>query len=56
MDDFHDSDSQTVNQIGALNSVGGMFAIAFCRELAPILTASIVAGQVGSPLPQKLAR
>jgi phospholipid/cholesterol/gamma-HCH transport system permease protein len=42
---------QTARQLvklGALNSVGGMFAIAFCRELAPILTASIVAGQVGS--------
>jgi phospholipid/cholesterol/gamma-HCH transport system permease protein len=28
--------------------VGGPFALAFCRELAPILTASILAGQVGS--------
>ncbi len=33
---------------GAVNAVGGAFALAFCRELAPILTASIVAGQVGS--------
>ncbi len=35
-------------QFGAVNAVGGAFALAFCRELAPILTASIMAGQVGS--------
>jgi phospholipid/cholesterol/gamma-HCH transport system permease protein len=35
-------------QFGAVGAVGGAFAIAFCRELAPILTASIIAGQVGS--------
>jgi phospholipid/cholesterol/gamma-HCH transport system permease protein len=35
-------------QYGALNAVGGAFALAFCRELAPILSASIIAGQVGS--------
>lgn len=33
---------------GAVSEVGGAFAIAFCRELAPLLTASILAGQVGS--------
>jgi phospholipid/cholesterol/gamma-HCH transport system permease protein len=32
----------------ALDALGGAFSIAFCRELAPILTASIIAGQVGS--------
>lgn len=35
-------------RFGAINAVGGAFALAFCRELAPILTASIIAGQVGS--------
>ncbi len=35
-------------RFGAVNAVGGAFALAFCRELAPILTASVVAGQVGS--------
>jgi phospholipid/cholesterol/gamma-HCH transport system permease protein len=35
-------------RFGAVNAVGGAFALAFCRELAPILTASILAGQVGS--------
>ena len=42
---------QTARQLekfGAINSVGGAFAIAFCRELAPILSASVMAGQVGS--------
>ncbi len=34
--------------MGALNALGGAFALAFCRELAPVLTASVVAGQVGS--------
>jgi phospholipid/cholesterol/gamma-HCH transport system permease protein len=33
---------------GAVDTVGGAFALAFCRELAPILTACIIAGQVGS--------
>ena len=33
---------------GAINSLGGAFALAFCRELSPILTAAILTGQVGS--------
>lgn len=39
---------------GAERFVGGAFAIAFCRELAPILTASIVSGQVGSAFAAEL--
>jgi phospholipid/cholesterol/gamma-HCH transport system permease protein len=35
-------------RFGAVDMVGGAFAIAFCRELAPILTACVIAGQVGS--------
>lgn len=35
-------------KFGAVETVGGAFAIAFCRELAPILTACVIAGQVGS--------
>jgi phospholipid/cholesterol/gamma-HCH transport system permease protein len=35
-------------RFGAVGAVGGAFALAFCRELAPLLTASIIAGQVGS--------
>jgi phospholipid/cholesterol/gamma-HCH transport system permease protein len=30
-------------KFGAVDTVGGAFALAFCRELAPILTASIIA-------------
>jgi phospholipid/cholesterol/gamma-HCH transport system permease protein len=48
---------QTARQLekfGAINSLGGAFAIAFCRELAPILTASVVAGQVGSAFAAEL--
>ncbi|PSN20713.1 ABC transporter permease [filamentous cyanobacterium CCP5] len=35
-------------RFGAISALGGAFALAFCRELAPILTAAILAGQVGS--------
>jgi phospholipid/cholesterol/gamma-HCH transport system permease protein len=40
--------ARQLQSLGAINSVGGAFALAFCRELAPILTACVVAGQVGS--------
>lgn len=35
-------------RFGAISALGGAFALAFCRELAPILSAAILAGQVGS--------
>jgi phospholipid/cholesterol/gamma-HCH transport system permease protein len=35
-------------RFGAMGALGGAFALAFCRELAPVLTAGVVAGQVGS--------
>jgi phospholipid/cholesterol/gamma-HCH transport system permease protein len=35
-------------RFGAVGAVGGAFAVAFCRELAPVLTGGVVAGQVGS--------
>lgn len=41
-------------KFGAVEQVGGAFALAFCRELAPILTASIMAGQVGSAFTAEL--
>lgn len=41
-------------RLGALDSVGGAFALAFCRELAPLLTASVVAGQVGAAFAAEL--
>ncbi|CAN1212961.1 MlaE family lipid ABC transporter permease subunit [Tumidithrix helvetica PCC 7403] len=33
---------------GAQQAIGGILAIALCRELAPVLTAVIIAGRVGS--------
>ena len=39
--------ARELTHYGAVNAVGGAFAVAFCRELAPVLTAGIVAGQVG---------
>ena len=41
-------------RLGALDAVGGAFAMAFCRELAPVLTAGIVAGQVGAAFAAEL--
>ncbi|MEM9119637.1 MAG: MlaE family lipid ABC transporter permease subunit [Cyanobacteria bacterium P01_D01_bin.6] len=35
-------------RFGTTYALGGAFALGFCRELAPILTAAILAGQVGS--------
>jgi phospholipid/cholesterol/gamma-HCH transport system permease protein len=46
--------ARQLEQFGAVNSVGGAFAVAFCRELAPILSASVVAGQVGSAFAAEL--
>ncbi|MBE9125287.1 MULTISPECIES: MlaE family lipid ABC transporter permease subunit [unclassified Coleofasciculus] len=40
--------ARQLSQFGAVNFLGGAFSLAFCRELAPVLTASIIAGQVGS--------
>ena len=39
--------ARELTRYGAINALGGAFAVAFCRELAPVLTAGIVAGQVG---------
>lgn len=40
--------ARELERFGAMSALGGAFAVAFCRELAPILTAAILAGQVGS--------
>ena len=37
-----------MERFGVLPALGGAFALGFCRELAPILSAAILAGQVGS--------
>jgi phospholipid/cholesterol/gamma-HCH transport system permease protein len=40
--------ARELERFGAIHALGGAFAMAFCRELAPILTAAILAGQVGT--------
>lgn len=40
--------AREMQRFGVLSALGGAFALGFCRELAPILTAAILAGQVGS--------
>jgi len=40
--------AREMERFGVLHALGGAFALGFCRELAPILTAAILAGQVGS--------
>jgi phospholipid/cholesterol/gamma-HCH transport system permease protein len=40
--------ARSLADYGAVSAVGGAFGIAFCRELAPILTACVITGQVGS--------
>ncbi|MGB5974338.1 MAG: ABC transporter permease, partial [Nodosilinea sp.] len=40
--------ARELERFGAIHALGGAFAMAFCRELAPILTAAIMAGQVGT--------
>jgi len=46
--------ARELGKYGAIEAVGGAFALAFCRELAPILTASVIAGQVGSAFAAEL--
>lgn len=40
--------ARSLQDYGAASVVGAAFGIAFCRELAPILTACVITGQVGS--------
>jgi phospholipid/cholesterol/gamma-HCH transport system permease protein len=40
--------AREMERFGVLTALGGAFALGFCRELAPILSAAILAGQVGS--------
>ncbi len=40
--------------LGAGASVGGVLALALCRELAPVLTAVVLAGRVGSAFAAEL--
>ncbi|KPQ35550.1 MAG: putative ABC transport system permease protein [Phormidesmis priestleyi Ana] len=42
-------------RFGSISSLGGIFAAAFCRELAPLLTAGVLACQVGSAFAAEIA-
>ena len=42
-------------RFGAVSSLGGAFAAAYCRELAPLLTAGVLACQVGSAFAAEIA-
>lgn len=42
-------------RFGAISSLGGAFAAAYCRELAPLLTAGVLACQVGSAFAAEIA-
>ncbi|MBR0324555.1 MAG: ABC transporter permease, partial [Selenomonadales bacterium] len=39
---------------GAQSTIGGIVAIAMCRELAPVLTGVVVAGRVGASITAEL--
>jgi phospholipid/cholesterol/gamma-HCH transport system permease protein len=40
---------------GSISALGGVFAAAYCRELAPLLTAGVLACQVGSAFAAEIA-
>jgi len=41
-------------RLGLTKAVGGVLALAFCRELTPVITAIIMAGRVGSAIAAEL--
>lgn len=42
-------------RFGSVSALGGVFAAAYCRELAPLLTAGVLACQVGSAFAAEIA-
>lgn len=46
--------ARELERFGATFALGGAFALAFCRELAPLLTAAVLAGQVGTAFAAEL--
>ncbi|MEO0521132.1 MAG: ABC transporter permease [Cyanobacteria bacterium P01_A01_bin.116] len=47
--------AREIARFGAISSLGGAFAAAYCRELAPLLTAGVLACQVGSAFAAEIA-
>ncbi len=42
-------------RFGSISTLGGVFSAAYCRELAPLLTAGVLACQVGSAFAAEIA-
>jgi phospholipid/cholesterol/gamma-HCH transport system permease protein len=47
--------AREMERFGSLSALGGVFAAAYCRELAPLLTAGVLACQVGSAFAAEIA-
>ena len=47
--------AREMSRFGSIGTLGGVFAAAYCRELAPLLTAGVLACQVGSAFAAEIA-
>jgi phospholipid/cholesterol/gamma-HCH transport system permease protein len=47
--------AREMSRFGSMGTLGGVFAAAYCRELAPLLTAGVLACQVGSAFASEIA-
>lgn len=52
---FATQSAREMSQFGSIGSLGSVFAAAYCRELAPLLTAGVLACQVGSAFAAEIA-
>ena len=52
---FATQSAREMSQFGSISSLGSVFAAAYCRELAPLLTAGVLACQVGSAFAAEIA-
>ena len=52
---FATQSAREMSQFGSISSLGAVFAAAYCRELAPLLTAGVLACQVGSAFAAEIA-
>lgn len=52
---FATQSAREMVRFGSISSLGSVFAAAYCRELAPLLTAGVLACQVGSAFAAEIA-
>ena len=52
---FATQSAREMSRFGSISSLGAVFAAAYCRELAPLLTAGVLACQVGSAFAAEIA-